>query len=713
MSTDKHRFFNKYFCLYLCSSVIVLLTSTLIKAQSVAGAGEQGRTWAVVVGISRYPKLPGGQQLQFAERDAADFAQALTRTGTASDRVRLLIGQQATSSSIKAMIGNWLARSASESDTVYLFFSGHGFVEREFKDAYLLGYDSDLKDPYATGISLSELSHALSKRVRARRVLIIADAIRRDLFPDDDPSGHTVFFESINRLAATRPGVSAFLANGPGEFSREGQRWGGRGVFTKHLLDGLSGSADRDGDQSVTASEAFEYTSSRVYEDTSSKQKPWLSDSSDAALAEFIISRPAAIAQSETSVRQPRASDPQKARSENISRPAPEAARPSPARAAGSEPPVTGEVSPSNRDAPAVAARPLPSNSTSGPPPKPVNPPPKLPETAPVATNNPAPSSTDPAPGARVSTGTLESPPRPAPAPPSLSTVSTGPARGSTESIRTTIPSSQPGAAPSPLALQVEAAIASGSLIGPGEANAWDLFQRLTRDQPSSEIVRDLKPRLGAALLSSGRAIVLGDVRSDNISDKVEDFKRAGQLIARARSLMPDNNEAQALEKLCASAALIALQFFDEAERSLSQIQGARLAAVENALGIIYRGKFDDYRAERAFKRSIDLDPKWAAPHYNLALLYKSQKREPIIDLLSRACELDPSNPTLHTTLGDEHFERQQWQQAVDAYQKAVSLRPDDDAMHTKLGHALYSGGRRDEANIEYQKAADLRKRRP
>jgi Flp pilus assembly protein TadD len=193
----------------------------------------------------------------------------------------------------------------------------------------------------------------------------------------------------------------------------------------------------------------------------------------------------------------------------------------------------------------------------------------------------------------------------------------------------------------------------------------------------------------------------------------VEDFKRAGQLIARARSLMPDNNEAQALEKLCASAALIALQFFDEAERSLSQIQGARLAAVENALGIIYRGKFDDYRAERAFKRSIDLDPKWAAPHYNLALLYKSQKREPIIDLLSRACELDPSNPTLHTTLGDEHFERQQWQQAVDAYQKAVSLRPDDDAMHTKLGHALYSGGRRDEANIEYQKAADLRKRRP
>jgi Flp pilus assembly protein TadD len=202
-------------------------------------------------------------------------------------------------------------------------------------------------------------------------------------------------------------------------------------------------------------------------------------------------------------------------------------------------------------------------------------------------------------------------------------------------------------------------------------------------------------------------------VRSDNISKKVEEFKRAGQLIARARSLMPENDEAQALEKLCASAALIALQFFDEAERSLSQIQGSRLAAVENALGILYRGKFDDYRAERAFKRSIELDPKWAAPHYNLALLYKSQKREPVLELLSRASELDPANTALQTTLGDEHFERQQWQQAVDAYRKAVSISPDDEGLHTKLGHALYSQGMRDEANIEYQKAADLRKRRP
>jgi Flp pilus assembly protein TadD len=202
-------------------------------------------------------------------------------------------------------------------------------------------------------------------------------------------------------------------------------------------------------------------------------------------------------------------------------------------------------------------------------------------------------------------------------------------------------------------------------------------------------------------------------VRSDNIQDKVEEFRHAGQLLARARSLAPENTELQPLEKLCASVALIALQFYDEAERSLSQLQGTRQAAVENALGIVFRGKLDDYRAERAFKRSIDLDPKWAAPHYNLALLYKSQKGENVLDHLSRAAELDPSNPALQAALGDEHFERQQWQQAVEAYRKAVTLRPGDDTLHTKLGHALYSNGARDEANTEYQKAAEIRKRRP
>jgi len=222
-----------------------------------------------------------------------------------------------------------------------------------------------------------------------------------------------------------------------------------------------------------------------------------------------------------------------------------------------------------------------------------------------------------------------------------------------------------------------------------------------------------LKPVLAEALTAQGRAIVSGDVRGDNISDKVDDFKRAGQMLARARTLAPDNGDVGALEKLSAAEALISLQFYDEAERALSPLQNAKLAAVENALGLVYQGKLDTWRSERAFKRASELDSKWAAPHYNLALLYRSQQNQAALAEFEAAASSDQSNVNLLAALGDEFFTRQQWKPAAEAFRKAVALKPSDDNLHTKLGHALYSQGLQDEANREYQKAQELRRKQP
>src|SRR5262249_47715891 len=139
----------------------------------------------------------------------------------------------------------------------------------------------------------------------------------------------------------------------------------------------------------------------------------------------------------------------------------------------------------------------------------------------------------------------------------------------------------------------------------------------------------------------------------------------------------------------------------------------AKLAAVDNALGLIYQGKLDGWRAERAFKRAIELDSKWAAPRYNLALLYRSQQNQASLAEFETAAAIDANNVNLLAALGEEYFTRQQWKQAADAFRKAVALRPADDNLHTKLGHALYSQGLQDEANREYQKARELRGRQP
>src|SRR5690349_21528743 len=164
--------FGKFFAWLSVALVIVCASARLATAQGNTTPTRAPKSWAVVIGINKYPKLPGGQQLMFADKDATAFAEAIKKT--CGDNVRIFINQEATLSAIKDAIGKWLARSTIEGDTVYLFFSGHGFVENEYGEAYLLAYDSDAKLPYSSALSLGELSYAISSRVRAHQVLIIA-----------------------------------------------------------------------------------------------------------------------------------------------------------------------------------------------------------------------------------------------------------------------------------------------------------------------------------------------------------------------------------------------------------------------------------------------------------------------------------------------------------------------------------------------------------
>jgi len=267
-------------------------------------------------------------------------------------------------------------------------------------------------------------------------------------------------------------------------------------------------------------------------------------------------------------------------------------------------------------------------------------------------------------------------------------------------------------ATPSPLILQLELAIGQGSLVSPAGSSAWELYQKLMATEPQANDLPRLKSMLVAAMLARSKAIVAGDVRADNISANVEDFRLAGQMLTRLHGFEPDNPDISKLQKLSAAEALIALQFYDEAARALDSLRTPPSGPVENALGLVTLGQLSGYEAERHFKRAAELEPKWAIPHYNLALLYRSQKKDGSLTELQEAAQLNPSDPAILAALGDEYFERKQWSDASTTYRKALAARPDDDALHTKLGHALYSQGLRTEADQEYQKAKEIADRR-
>ena len=268
--------FMKTIC-WLAAAFAVLTVSSAARAQN----EPLGRKWAVVIGVSKYPRLPGGQQLQFADRDAISFASLLRQSGVPDANMKVLVGAQATLSAIKSAVGEWLARSSERNDTVYVYFSGHGFFEREFSEGYFLAYDSDLHSLYSSALSVGDLKVALGRRVRAAHVVVVADAVRKDFFDPDAglASDSTGFFHSLEDLAFARPALSVLMASSPTQFSREGQRWGGMGVFTKLIGDAIA-NADRDHDGALNGDEVFDYVREKLAQETSAKQQPWRSGAS-------------------------------------------------------------------------------------------------------------------------------------------------------------------------------------------------------------------------------------------------------------------------------------------------------------------------------------------------------------------------------------------------------------------------------------------------
>ncbi|MBI3651385.1 MAG: caspase family protein [Acidobacteria bacterium] len=766
-------------CLTIFISLLVALTVGNGFAQSDATTA---KTFAVVIGIARYPRLPGNQQLLFADRDALDFAAAMKKV--CGDNVRLLVNQQATAEAIKAAVGDWLARSATENDTVTIYFSGHGITESEYGEAYLLAYDSDAKLPYSTGVSLRELSYAISRRVKAGRILIIADAVRREFFDaeivGDQPT--KIFTSAFNQLSQWRGGIATMLASSFGEYSREGQKWNSHGAFTNSLLEALNGGIDTNADGATNAEELFAAISTQLSKTTSKKQHPMKAGTT---LAQFVLAtKNSALAASRTPI-EPRnqsaaqmASPPKSSTTSSVAQQsaAPSvnatpneasATKPTPAIAATNAPnqsatkaesvvvegaknrqliasagttetltptpPEAQKTAPATASTPPlapankieavkiatpetppveVAKAPAPSRknvaaSTLKPPKPPAN---KLPATrhGQPPPPNPATKAGSPT-GIKTEMNAAPAPVKPQPVPPSIAVIATTNANPPTENMSAAIPVNVSAPAPSPLLLDFEAAITSGRLIEPRGQSAWDIYQQMTQQAALSAAAARLKPRLAEALFTAGKETLSADVRSDNIADKVEDFKRAGQILAKARTLTPEKSEIAGLEKLSATAALISLQFYDEAEKALLIL--AKTAATENALGIVYVGKLDNWKAERAFKNASELDANYAAPHYNLGLLYRAQKNDAALAEFEKAAALDAKNAAIFIAIGDEYFAQNKWPQATEAYRQAIAARPFDDALHTKLGHALYSQGLREEANKEYQKAKELRNR--
>lgn len=239
----------------------------------VSAKNSVGETYAVVVGISDYQdeEIP---DLSYADKDAEAFAFFLQSQAGGSldeDHLKVLLNEEATLAKF-AMHLDWLWEVIKENDRVIIYFSGHGDVERKSltQPGYLLCWDAPSKVYMAGGAfnvrDLNDVVSTLSIQNKAK-VILVTDACRSGNLSGSDIGGPQA---TASILAKQFANEIKILSCQPNEYSIEGKQWGGgRGAFSFHLLDGLTGMADQNKDLIVNLKEIGRYLEDNVTEEVS------------------------------------------------------------------------------------------------------------------------------------------------------------------------------------------------------------------------------------------------------------------------------------------------------------------------------------------------------------------------------------------------------------------------------------------------------------
>jgi hypothetical protein len=243
-------------------------------AKEAAATAADAKTFVLLVGVSRYQKLPQDLWLRYADADAVSFRDFLSspRGGAVpADQMTVLTNEAATNGAVRNAFQN-LTKRAGSHDIVVVLVVGHGATDAS--GSYLLAYDSDPDDLASTALNMTELQSMVNdQRANVRRMIFLADVVHaasiRNLKTSAVGSSMAALGDSKGN------GMLGLLATTAGGTSTEGAEFGGgHGAFTFAVLKGLNGDADTNHDGIVDAAELTDYVRAAVSTLTNRKQRP-------------------------------------------------------------------------------------------------------------------------------------------------------------------------------------------------------------------------------------------------------------------------------------------------------------------------------------------------------------------------------------------------------------------------------------------------------
>ncbi len=190
----------------------------------------------------------GEEELLYAERDAREFGEVLHHvSGISTSRTEMILGEDANAVRRSLISLNARLRSAGEPQqaaTLLVYYSGHADAE----ELHLGG----------TRLPFAELRGLLEGSPAGLRLLIV-DSCRSGGVSRVKGVRPGRSFEIKLEEAANAQGMAIMTSSAASEASQESETLKGS-FFSHHLMSGLRGAADRDGDGLVTLTEAYSYT---------------------------------------------------------------------------------------------------------------------------------------------------------------------------------------------------------------------------------------------------------------------------------------------------------------------------------------------------------------------------------------------------------------------------------------------------------------------
>lgn len=237
--------------------------------------GETGQSFALIVGVSKYPKMTGrAGDLGPARIDVEKMVAYVERPPESFNEVVVLLDEDVTAENLRFFLTNYFPRRLSQApNSRFLFaYSGHGMTATGARGYLLTSQATNLTDRFAGGISFATLRAQFQEIVESgHQVLALINACYGGEF------SKSAFGNPPS--TPTRKGAHAITAGGTDELTWHDPAFGEGSIFFEAVIAGVEGRADKlPEDGIVTINELETYLKATISRFTDEKQNPRAGD---------------------------------------------------------------------------------------------------------------------------------------------------------------------------------------------------------------------------------------------------------------------------------------------------------------------------------------------------------------------------------------------------------------------------------------------------